>query len=147
MEKYKQKSSLNKLLHNMEQVVVFGSPRADPLNHRSPKSIASRGDPQTSLEDRHPYESRKNSLGQVLQENSNEEYTDEKTQTLKTEEELLHMNLNEYQFNEESRRQKQEAVPPLESLGTQNENEDFQSSKGSHQQVSFLFGDQKRASV
>ena len=45
MEKYKQKSSLNKVLHNMEQVVVFGSPnkfnspKFDSVNQKSPKSI------------------------------------------------------------------------------------------------------------
>lgn len=131
----------------MEQVVVFGSPRYDSGQQKSPKSILSQGVQQSSLEDKHPYESRKNSLGQVLLENSNEEYSDEKTQTLKTEEDLLHMNLNEYQFNEESRRQKAESSTPQDLIDTQKENEDFQSSKGSHQQVSFLFGEEKRGSV
>lgn len=58
------------------------------------------------------------------------------------------MNLNEYQFNEESRREKEDSSTPVEMLGIQNENEDFLSNKGnSHHQVSFLFGDQKKTSA
>ena len=98
MQKYKKHTSLNKMLTNMESVVVFGSPRHDSLNKYSPKSKISEmseisiGNHQFMIFNNKDME--KTEQFSYQEQSSVAEMPIEYSE--KTGDELLDMNLNEY---------------------------------------------------